>query len=99
MQLRGDVFAHNASHLVVVGTDKGRVFLRIGFPLKHDDRDTLVVGTVDGWGNGLHLIRSHDEQVDARCHQTINLLHLPFVTIVGSSKPQLHITLQVCSHA
>ena len=61
----GNVFSHQAPHLVVVGSHEGGVFLRVGLALEHDDGDAQVVGTVDGGGDGSHLIGRHDEQVDA----------------------------------
>ena len=99
MQLSCDIFAHHASHLVVVGTDEGGVFLRTGLALKDNDRDALVVGTVDGWRDGGHLVGGNNEQVNARCHKTVNLLDLSLVTIVSYGKSQLHIALQISTHA
>ena len=99
IQPTGHVFAHLPAHLVVVGTDEGGIFPGIGLALEHDDGDAAVVGPVDGRRNGLHLIRGHDEQVDARLDQTVNLLHLTLVAVVGSGKAQLHALLEIRSQA
>ena len=94
-----DVFAHHPPHLVVVGTDEGRELLAAGLTLEHDDGDALVISSVDGGRDGLHLIRGHNEQVNAAIDQTVNLLHLPLVTIVGGSKLQLYAVMEICTHA
>ena len=98
IQLRSNVFPHHTAHLVVVGTDERRVFLRVGLALEHNDGDALVEGSVDSRRDGLNLIGCHNQQVNARCHQTIYLLYLSLVAVVRCSKPQLHIVLQVSSH-
>ena len=49
LQTGYDVFAHNPSHLIVVSTDKGSKLLRVGLSFEHDNRDTLIEGTINGW--------------------------------------------------
>ena len=49
-------------------------------------------------GESLHLIRGHNEQVDTAIDQAVNLLHLPFVAIVGRSKLQFHIIMEISTH-
>ena len=92
------MFAHHTPHLVVVGTYKCGVLFRVSLALEDDDGHTGIVGTVDGRRDGLHLVGSHDEQVDARGHQTVNLLHLPLVAVVGRSKAQVDIAVQIGTH-
>ena len=95
MQLSGDVLPHLAAHLVVVGTDEGGVFLGVGLALKDNDGNASVVGAVDGGGDGGYLVGGYDEQVDARRHKTVNLLHLTFVVVVGCRKAQLNVIVEV----
>ena len=78
-----DVFAHHLPHFVVVGTDKGRVFRRIGLTFKHDDRDALVVGAVDSRRHGCQLVRGYDEQLNATFYETVNLLYLTLGVVTG----------------
>ena len=99
VQLRGNVLAHDVAHLVVVGGDKGGVFLGIGLALEYDDGDALVVGAVDGRRNGLHLIGSHDEQVNTCTHEAVNLLHLSLVAVIGCCKAQFNTFLKIGLHA
>ena len=91
--------AHLPPHLIVVGTDKGRELLRVGLTLEYDDRYAAVVGAVDGRRDGLHLVGSHNQQVDAGMQQTVYLLYLPLVAVVGSGKAQLHPILEIRTHA
>ena len=99
VQSSGNVFTHQSSHLVVVGTHKGRVFLRAGLALEHDDGYALVVGTIDGRRDGGHLVRSYNEQVNARSHQTVDLLHLSLIAVVGRRKAQFHVLVEISVHA
>ena len=98
MQLASDVFAHDASHLVVVGTDEGSKLLRAGLTLKDDNGDSFVISPINGWRDGLHLVGGNDEQVDATGHQRVNLFYLAFIAIIGSSKTQLHVVLTIGCH-
>ena len=97
-QTGGNVFAHHTPHLVIIGTDKGRVFLGIGFPFENNDRDALIVGSVDGGRNGGHLVGGNNQQVDACINQTVNLLYLSFIAVVGCCKAQFHILVEVGTH-
>ena len=99
IQTLGDVFTHLATHLVIVGTHKCRELLAVGLPFKNDDGNTAVVGAVYGGGDGSDLIGGNDKQVDATGHETVNLLYLPLVAVIGSSKAQLNIVMEIISHA
>ena len=83
LQLHGNVFAHGAPHLVVVGTNVGGVFLRTGFAFEHNHGNTLVEGAVDGRTDGGQLVGSHNKQVYARLNQTVYLVNLHLVAVVG----------------
>ena len=98
VQSRYDIFSHLMSHLVVVGTDEGRVFLRVGLSFKDDDRDALVVGPVDGWIDRGELVGGDDEQVDADVHQTVYLLYLTFGVVKGRGKAQLYALMEIGFH-
>ena len=94
-----DMLAHDFAHLVVIGTDESGIFWRIGLALKDDDGHATVEGTVDGGRNGCHLIGSDDEQLDTAGHQRVYLLNLPLVVVIGRCKAQLHILLEIGTHA
>ena len=98
MKAGNDVFAHHMPHLIVVGTNEGGVFLGRSFALKHDDGNALVISAVNSGRDGLHLVWCHNEQVNTIIHQTVNLLHLPFITIVGGCELQLNVVVKVSSH-
>lgn len=93
------ILTHLAAHFIVVGTDKGGKLLRVCLTLKYDDGYAAVEGTVDGGRDGLHLVGCHNQQVDACMQQTVYLLYLTLITIVGSGKAQLHAILEVGAHA
>ena len=99
VKLCGNVFAHDAPHLVVVGAHEGRIFPGVGLAFKDDDGNAAVVGAVDGGCNGLHLVGCHNQQVDAGGEQTVNLLYLPLVAVVGRRKAQFDILVGVGRHA
>ena len=98
MKLMCDILSHGFSHLIVVGTDESSVFLGVGLAFEDNDGNTLVIGTVDGRGDGLYLVRSYNQQVDTCLHQTINLLHLSFITIVSRGETHLYVSLDISSH-
>ena len=86
------------AHLIVVGTDKGCVFLWIGLTLKHNNRDAFVVSTVDGWRYRRELVGSHNQQVDATFDKTVDLLRLPLWVVVGRGKAQFHSFVEIGFH-
>ena len=99
IQLRGNVFTHYTAHLIVVGTDKGGVFLWIGLAFKNDNGDAFVVGAVDGGRDGLHLVGGNNKQVNTRFHEAVYLLHLSLVAVESRSEAQFYIALQIGSHS
>ena len=93
-----DIAAHLAPHLIVVGTDEGRIFVGVGLPFKHDDGNTFVEGTVDGRGYRRSLVGSHNQQVDAALNKIAYLLALQFGIVMGRGKAQLHTFVEVGLH-
>ena len=98
-QLRCDVLAHLAAHLLVVGTDVGGELLRVGLAVEDDDGYALVVGAVDGRRQARGLVGSHDEQVDARLHEAVYLSYLPLVAVIGRGEAQLYAVVEIGAHA
>ena len=56
LQAHHYIIAHNMTYLVIIGTNEGCVFGRVGLALKHNHGDALIVGTVDGGGHGGQLV-------------------------------------------
>ena len=83
MKLMCDILSHGFSHLIVV---------------EDNDGNTLVIGTVDGRGDGLYLVRSYNQQVDICLNKTVNLLHLSLIAIVGRGETHLYVPLDISSH-
>ena len=98
MKLMCDILSHGFSHLIVVGTDESCVFLGVGLAFEDNDGNTLVIGTVDGRGDGLYLVRSYNQQIDICLNKTVNLLHLSLIAIVGRGETHLYVPLDIGSH-
>ena len=98
-QAPGHIVAHLLTHQFVVGSDVGRIFLRTGLAVEHDDGNALVERTVDGRCDGGHLVRRHDEQVDAVADELVYLVDLLLVVVASGDKAKLGIVERVGAHA
>ena len=56
IQFAGDVFTHGMSHGIVVGTHEGGKVRAVGLSVEEDDLDAFLIGAVDGWRDGRHLV-------------------------------------------
>ncbi len=90
-----DVFTHQAPHFIVVGAHVGGIFLGTGLSIKHNHRDALVIGSVDGRRDGGHLVGRDNQQVDAALQQAVDLLDLALVAVVGRRKAQLDVVVKI----
>ena len=99
LQTCRNVLSHLASHLVVVGTHKSGIFLRVGFALKDDDWYAAIVGAVNGGRDGCHLVGGYDKQLDAAVQKAVNLFYLSLVTVISCCKAQFYALIEEGAHA
>ena len=92
-QSRCHKLGKHTSHLHVVGTDESSIFFRISLSVKQNHRNPAVVSLINNRGNGMHLIRRHDQQIDSLRHKLINLANLQFVIIVCRYNLQFHLLI------
>ena len=71
-----DIFTHDAADLIVVGAHESRIVGRFGLAVEEHHWDSFLVGPLDGWSNGVHLIGRDDEQVHAAVDEAVDLLLL-----------------------
>ncbi len=79
----GHEAAHHSAYFYIIGPDEGRIFVRVDFPVKEDDRDSGVKGLFHGTGDGAGLVGRHHQQVHAIPHKIPYLLHLTPAVVIG----------------
>ena len=90
---------HTESHFVIVGTHKGGVFGGAGLALEYNHRHTAFGSTVYRRRNALHLVRSHDEQVNATFYEAVDLLNLSLAIVVSRCKTEFYALVKIGFHS
>ncbi len=82
LQLLGDIVAHCLAYRIVVTSDKGGIFIRIGLSVIEYHRDALFVCSLHSLGDGTQLVRGDNEQIDSLVYKLIDLLVLQHIVII-----------------
>ena len=93
IQLGGDIFAHELTHLEVIRSDISCEFFRGCLPVEDDHRDTHIISPVDSRCYGSHLVRGNNQQIHLLFHELVDLLHLELVIIIGRDQFQVNVII------
>ena len=95
--LRQDVPAHRLPHLIVVATDEGGVFLRVGLAVEQYHGYAIVVSAVYCRRHSVHLVGRDDKQVYAHLDETVYLRYLRLVVVARRNITHVDVVIQVCT--
>ena len=86
------------TNLVVVSPHKGSILVGAGLAVEAYHGDAAVVCLVYDWRQRYGRIWSNDKQIDLLLDETLNLLNLLQVIILGRGKLQSHIVMGVTAN-
>ena len=98
MQLLGNKLSHRLADGIVVAPDESRVFIAVSLAVVDDNRNALVVSTIDGRRDGIQLIRSYHQQIHLLVNHLIDLPSLQLAVIIGRSQLDLDGVVEILSH-
>lgn len=92
-QLSVNVFTNGRTNVVIIGTDRDRIFIRLYLTVVNNGRNTFPISFYSHIGNGNSLVRRNDEYIHVLGNQFPNLRYLSAAVVHSIIYHQLYVAV------